>query len=67
MRKTGIKSPRQPRGLERTNREDRKSALASLILLAFLLVAGLGAWIFNNSSIAGAHPGSKVQAAHYER
>jgi hypothetical protein len=56
MRKTRIKSPRQPRGLERTNRKDHKLALASLTLLAVLLIAGLSGWIFKSSSVAGVHP-----------
>jgi hypothetical protein len=63
MRKTRIKSPRQPRGLERTNRKDHKFTLASLTLLAVLLIAGLSGWIFKSSSIAGVHPGSEVPAA----
>jgi hypothetical protein len=63
MRKTRIRSPRQPGGLDRTNRKDHKFALASITLLAFLLIAGLSGWIFKNSSIAAVHPGSEVQAA----
>ena len=63
MRKTIIKSPRQPRALERTSRKDHKFALASLTLLAVLLIAGLSGWIFKSSSVAGVHPGSEVQAA----
>jgi hypothetical protein len=58
MLKTRIKASRQPKGLKRISREDHKFTMASLALLAFLLITGFSAWIFN-SSTAAVHPQSE--------
>jgi hypothetical protein len=53
MRKTKNKTKRQTKPWERP---DHAFTLASLALLVFLAIAGLGAWIAHNSGSAAQNP-----------